>query len=96
MPRLSREQAIDEMVRGGLLYVYVENPDHSFARKSPVAGSGAVVGDYGLSHIGRRTVRAIQRLGTRWSYENRAEILTEDAVRRACYGSSPLWMWSQH
>lgn len=95
MARLSRSEAISEMVNGGLLYVYIENEHRrTDAPKHPTPGSGAIVGDQGLSHVGRRTVRAIQRLGTTWCSINQASVLTDDARRRAEHGPSPIWFWA--
>lgn len=93
--RLSREAAISEMARGGLLYVYVENEDRmSTEPRHPVPGSGAIVGDYGLSHIGRQTVSAIRRLGVEWCNASKALKLSEAGRRRVAHGKSPIWFWS--
>jgi hypothetical protein len=78
-PKMNR--AIADMAAGGLLYVVVESehqqPDW------PKPGCGYVVHDGPPMRIGQRTVRKIERFGTRWDSSVKAVVLTDIGRMRA-------------
>lgn len=63
------------------LYVYVEpSPYRLFT--GPKVGSGMILSDEGPMAVSARIVAAIENLGTTWSREHRAMVMTERAKLR--------------
>lgn len=78
----AKRKAIDAMVAGAPLYVYVEASPHRLFSRGPKVGSGTILSEEGPMAVSARIVAAIENLGTRWCPVYKAILMTEEAKLR--------------